>query len=42
MGMGMFDTIIFDRPILCPKCGAEVRSHQTKAFECMHADYLAC
>ena len=32
--MGMFDTIIFDRPIPCPKCGAEIRSDQTKAFEC--------
>ena len=32
--MGMFDTIIFDRSIPCPKCGAEIRSDQTKAFEC--------
>ena len=37
--MGMFDTIIFDRPIPCPKCGAEIRSDQTKAFECMLDDY---
>ena len=40
--MGMCDTIVFDRPIPCPRCGAEVRSDQTKAFDCMHADYLAC
>ena len=37
--MGMFDTIIFDRPIPCPKCGAEIRSDQTKAFECTLDDY---
>lgn len=37
--MGMFDTIIFDRPIPCAKCGAEIRSDQTKAFECTLDDY---
>jgi hypothetical protein len=37
--MGMFDTILFDRPIPCPKCGAEIRSDQTKAFECTLDDY---
>jgi hypothetical protein len=37
--MGMFDTIIFDRSIPCPKCGAEIRSDQTKAFECTLDDY---
>jgi hypothetical protein len=37
--MGMFDTIIFDRPIPCPKCGAAIRSDQTKAFECTLDDY---
>lgn len=37
--MGMFDTIIFDQPIPCPKCGAEIRSDQTKAFECTLEDY---
>ena len=37
--MGMFDTIIFDRPIPCPKCGAEIRSDQTKAFECTLDEY---
>ena len=37
--MGMFDTIIFDRPIPCPKCGAEIRSDQTKAFECTLYEY---
>jgi predicted RNA-binding Zn-ribbon protein involved in translation (DUF1610 family) len=28
--MGMFDTIVFDRPIPCPKCGAEIRSNQSR------------
>ncbi len=37
--MGMFDTLIFDRPIPCPKCGAEIRSDQTKAFECTLDEY---
>jgi hypothetical protein len=37
--MGMFDTIIFDRPIPCAQCGAEIRSDQTKAFECTLDDY---
>jgi len=37
--MGLFDTIIFDRPLPCPKCGAEIRSDQTKAFECALDDY---
>lgn len=37
--MGMFDTIIFDRPFPCAKCGAEIRSDQTKAFECTLDDY---
>jgi hypothetical protein len=37
--MGMFDTIIFDRPIPCAKCGAEIRSDQTKAFECTLDEY---
>ena len=31
--MGMFDTIIFDRPIPCPKCEAAIRSERTKTFE---------
>ena len=31
--MGMFDTILFDRLRPCPRCGAEIRSDQTKAFE---------
>ena len=35
----MFDTIIFDRPIPCAKCGAEIRSDQTKAFECILDEY---
>ena len=37
--MGMFDTILFDQPILCPKCGAEITSDQTKAFECTLDEY---
>jgi hypothetical protein len=37
--MGMFDTIIFDQPLPCPKCGVEIRSAQTKAFECTLDDY---
>ncbi len=32
--MGMFDTILLDPPIPCPTCGAEIRSGQTKAFDC--------
>ncbi len=35
----MLDTIIFDRPIPCLKCGAEICSDQTKAFECTLDDY---
>lgn len=35
----MFDTILFDQPIPCPKCGAEIRSDQTKAFECTLDEY---
>lgn len=37
--MGMFDTIIFEKPISCPTCGAEIRSDQTKAFECTLENY---
>lgn len=37
--MGMFDTIILDPPIPCPKCGAEIRSDQTKAFDCTLDEY---
>jgi hypothetical protein len=37
--MGMFDTILFDQAIPCPKCGAEITSDQTKAFECTLDDY---
>lgn len=37
--MGMFDTILFDPPIPCPKCGAEITSDQTKAFECTLDEY---
>lgn len=37
--MGMFDTILFDQAIPCPKCGAEILSDQTKAFECTLDDY---
>lgn len=37
--MGMYDTIIFAEPIACPTCGAEIRSDQTKAFECTLENY---
>ncbi len=33
----MFDTIHVKTPLLCPACGAEVRSIQTKEFECIMA-----
>lgn len=35
--MGMFDTIHFKTPLLCPNCGAEHRSTQTKEFDCVLA-----
>jgi len=31
--MGMFDTIYFDKPYLCPNCRAKISSTQTKEFE---------
>ena len=31
--MGMFDTIYFDKPYLCPNCRAKIDFTQTKAFE---------
>ncbi len=37
--MSMFDTISFDRPIPCPKCGAKIGSDQTQAFECILDEY---
>ena len=37
--MDLFDTIVFDRSIPCPKCGAEIRSDQTNASECTLDDY---
>jgi hypothetical protein len=37
--MGMYDTIIFARPIPCSKCGAEIRSDQIKAFDCALHEY---
>ena len=33
--MGMFDTIHLKTPLICPVCGAEVRSLQTKEFDCL-------
>ena len=33
----MFDTIHVQTPLICPVCGAEVRSLQTKEFECVMA-----
>ena len=37
--MGMFDTIHVDKPLLCPVCGAEIRSLQTKEFGSSLDDY---
>lgn len=37
--MGMFDTIHVKTPLLCPTCGAAVRSLQTKEFDCIMAHY---
>ncbi len=31
--MGMFDTIVFDKAYICPQCGGEIASIQTKTFE---------
>jgi hypothetical protein len=31
--MGMFDTVYFDKPYLCPNCRAKIDSTQTKTFE---------
>lgn len=36
--MGMFDTIHVKTPLICPACGAEVRSLQTKEFDCVLAE----
>ena len=35
----MFDTIHLKTPLLCPACGADVRSLQTKEFDCIMAHY---
>ena len=37
--MGMFDTIHVKVPLICTVCGAEVRSLQTKEFDCIMAHY---
>ncbi len=37
--MGMFDTIYFDKPYICPVCQGEIHSVQVKAFENMLEDY---
>ena len=37
--MGMFDTIHVKTPLICPTCGAGVRSLQTKEFECIMAHF---
>ena len=37
--MGMFDTIIFPRPIKCSVCGKEYTSTQTKQFENLMIHY---
>jgi len=36
--MGMFDTIIFEKPIVC-ECGNKIESTQIKEFECMMDTY---
>ncbi len=36
--MGMYDTIIFEKPIVC-KCGQKIESTQIKEFECMMDTY---
>jgi hypothetical protein len=35
----MFDTIHLKTPLICPVCGSEVRSLQTKEFECVMAHF---
>ena len=37
--MGMFDTIHVQPPLICPVCGSEVRSFQTKEFDCTMAHF---
>jgi len=37
--MGMFDTIHVKAPLICPNCGAEARSLQTKNFDSVMAHY---
>jgi hypothetical protein len=37
--MGMFDTIYLKKPLICPDCGAEEFSLQTKHFDCCMADF---
>jgi hypothetical protein len=36
--MGMFDTIVFQKPIIC-KCGHKIESSQVKIFECVMDTY---
>jgi len=36
--MGMYDTIIFEKPIIC-KCGEKIESTLIKEFECMMDTY---
>ena len=36
--MGMFDTIIFEKPIIC-KCGEKIELMLIKEFECMMDTY---
>lgn len=31
--MGLFDTLICDPPLVCPRCSGEISTIQTKAFE---------
>ena len=38
-GMGMFDTIHLKTPLICPTCGAEIRTLQTKEFGSVMAQF---
>ena len=37
--MGMFDTIVFDRPLSCPECGDDISSMQIKWADCTLSVY---
>lgn len=37
--MGLYDTIVLEPPVRCPRCGADIRDVQTKAFDCALGTY---